>query len=95
MNPPKVIVRQPWRLIYCTCVTVFWPLNSPKNLDDVDALTKQATDARATVPKRHPDGQFPEVIELLLASGTPFDPSNYPVGKAEIDVVIKKHIDLM
>ena len=43
--------------------------------------------------KRHPDGQFAEVVELLLANGTPFDPHHYPVGDADIDAVMKKHLD--
>jgi ankyrin repeat protein len=43
--------------------------------------------------KRHPDGRFPEVVELLLASGTPFDPQRFPVGHEGIDAVIKRHLD--
>jgi ankyrin repeat protein len=44
--------------------------------------------------KRHPDGQFAAVIDLLLSHGTPFDPSRYPVGHKEIDAVIGKHFNL-
>jgi ankyrin repeat protein len=44
--------------------------------------------------KRHPDGRFAEVIELLLAHGTPFDPGRYPVGHEGIDRVIRKHLNL-
>ncbi len=43
--------------------------------------------------KRHPDGRFAEVVELLLASGTPFDPQDYPVGDEGVDAVIKRHLD--
>jgi hypothetical protein len=43
--------------------------------------------------KRHPDGRFAEVIELLLASGTPLDPNQYPTGQAAIDAAIKRHLD--
>jgi ankyrin repeat protein len=44
--------------------------------------------------KRHPDGQFAEVIDLLLSHGTPFHPSRYPVGHQRIDAVIGKHFNL-
>ena len=43
--------------------------------------------------KRHPDGRFPEVVQLLLAGGTPFDPQHFPVGHKGIDTVIKQHLD--
>ena len=42
--------------------------------------------------KRHPNGKFPEVVQLLLDSGTPFDPQLYPVGHDAIDAVIKKKL---
>ena len=46
-----------------------------------------------TQAKRHPEGRFPEVVELLLAAGTPFDPVDFPVGHDRVDEVIKKHLD--
>lgn len=42
--------------------------------------------------ERHSNGQFVEVVELLLASGTPFDPKYFPVGQDGIDAVIKEHL---
>ena len=42
---------------------------------------------------RHPNGRYAEVVELLLASGTPFDPKYFPVGHESIDAVIKQHLD--
>ena len=44
--------------------------------------------------KRHPEGKFAEVVELLLLSGTPFDAQHYPVGHKGIDAVIRKHLRL-
>jgi ankyrin repeat protein len=46
-----------------------------------------------TEAKRHSDGHFAEVVELLLAAGCPFEPQNYPVGDDAIDAVIKRHLD--
>lgn len=44
--------------------------------------------------KRHPEGKFPEVVELLLEAGVPFDTKHYPVGHAGIDAVIKAHLGI-
>ncbi len=42
--------------------------------------------------KRHPNGAFAKVAELLLEAGTPFDPKFYPVGHQAIDAVLKRHM---
>jgi ankyrin repeat protein len=45
--------------------------------------------------KRHPAGQFADVVELLLANGTPFEPQRFPVGHDAIDAVLKHHLDAL
>ncbi len=47
-----------------------------------------------TEAKRHPNGKFPEVVQLLLDNGTPFDAKYYPVGHEGIDAVIKQKLGL-
>ena len=42
------------------------------------------------VEKRHPEGDFARVIELLLEAGSPWDPSAFPTGDARIDEVFSK-----
>jgi hypothetical protein len=41
------------------------------------------------VAKRHPEGDFPQVVRLLLDAGTPIDPNMYPTGDSEIDGVLQ------
>ena len=43
--------------------------------------------------KRHPEGDFPRVVRLLLEAGTPLDDGMYPSGNEGIDSVIKRHRD--
>jgi len=42
------------------------------------------------VAKRHPDGDFPKVAELLLAAGVPLDEGQCPTGHAELDAAIQR-----
>jgi ankyrin repeat protein len=42
------------------------------------------------VEKRHPEGDFARVVELLLKAGSPWDPSIYPTGDQQIDEVLKR-----
>jgi hypothetical protein len=42
--------------------------------------------------KRHPDGQFAEVVALLLARGATFDRARFPVGDADIDAVLRQYL---
>ncbi len=44
--------------------------------------------------RRHPEGDFPGVIDLLLSAGAPFDKQDYPVGQENIDAVLKHHLNL-
>lgn len=44
-----------------------------------------------TQERRHPDGKFAQVVELLLAAGVPFDEGQYPCGDAGIDAVLMKY----
>ena len=41
--------------------------------------------------RRHPEGDFPSVVRLLLEAGTPLDASHFPSGDEGIDAVIKSH----
>ncbi|MDB6038339.1 MAG: ankyrin repeat protein, partial [Verrucomicrobiales bacterium] len=41
------------------------------------------------VAKRHPEGNFPRVVRLLLEAGTPLSKEQYPTGVPEIDAVIE------
>jgi ankyrin repeat protein len=43
------------------------------------------------VAKRHPEGDFPRVVESLLEAGTPLDESQYPTGDQEIDGIISRY----
>jgi ankyrin repeat protein len=43
------------------------------------------------VAKRHPEGDFPRVVRLLLEAGTPLSKGEYPTGNQEIDAVIAAH----
>ena len=47
----------------------------------------------ARVARRHPEGDFPRVVHLLLESGTPLDEGRYPTGDAAIDAVIQQHLN--
>jgi hypothetical protein len=42
--------------------------------------------------KRHPEGDFPGVVRLLLEAGTPFDEAKYPTGDDGLDAVISQHL---
>jgi ankyrin repeat protein len=42
------------------------------------------------VEKRHPEGDFRRVVELLLKAGSPWDPAIYPTGDAQIDAVLAR-----
>lgn len=44
-----------------------------------------------TVAKRHPEGDFPKVIDLLLAAGVPLDSHQVHTGDAGLDTVIEGH----
>jgi hypothetical protein len=39
---------------------------------------------------RHPEGDFPRVVELLLTAGVPLDEGQYPTGHAGLDQVIQR-----
>jgi ankyrin repeat protein len=41
------------------------------------------------VAQRHPDGDFPQVVKLLLEAGVPLDEGQHPSGDAVIDRVIE------
>lgn len=43
-----------------------------------------------TQAQRHPEGNFPRVVENLLAAGVPVDPGQYPTGHSGIDGVLRK-----
>ena len=40
------------------------------------------------VEKRHPEGDFARVVELLLKAGSPWQPSMYPTGDQRVDEVL-------
>jgi ankyrin repeat protein len=42
------------------------------------------------IEKRHPEGEFPHVVESLLRAGSPWPPSMYPTGNESIDQVIQR-----
>jgi hypothetical protein len=42
--------------------------------------------------RRHPEGEFPEVAELLLKNGASFSESAYPTGHEGMDGVLKRHL---
>jgi ankyrin repeat protein len=44
------------------------------------------------VEKRHPEGDFPQVIELLLKAGSPWDRTNYPTGNEQVDRVLSRYL---
>ncbi len=44
------------------------------------------------VEKRHPEGNFSRVVELLLEAGSPWDRSIYPTGDAQIDQVLSRFL---
>jgi ankyrin repeat protein len=43
--------------------------------------------------KRHPEGEFPRVVDLLLEAGALYDEKNYPTGHAGIDAVLERHFE--
>ncbi|MBX3747540.1 MAG: ankyrin repeat domain-containing protein [Verrucomicrobiae bacterium] len=45
------------------------------------------------VAKRHPEGDFPRVVRLLLEAGVPLDKHQYPTGDPDLDEVIKAHLE--
>jgi ankyrin repeat protein len=42
------------------------------------------------VEKRHPEGNFARVVELLLKAGSPWQPSMYPTGDQRLDEVMSR-----
>lgn len=42
--------------------------------------------------RRHPEGDFPKVVELLLQRGASFDERRYPTDHEGIDAVLKRHL---
>jgi ankyrin repeat protein len=40
------------------------------------------------IDKRHPEGDFMRVVELLLKAGSPYDPSIYPTGNVQVDEIL-------
>ena len=44
------------------------------------------------VEKRHPEGDFPAVVESLLRAGSPLSPSAYPTGDARLDEIISRYV---
>jgi ankyrin repeat protein len=42
------------------------------------------------VEKRHPEGDFPRVVESLLRAGSPWDPSLFPTGDERLDKVLSQ-----
>ncbi len=42
--------------------------------------------------KRHPEGEFPRVVDLLLQAGAFYDMKNYPTGHDGIDAVLKRRL---
>ena len=42
------------------------------------------------VEKRHPEGDFPRVVESLLRAGSPWDPSVFPTGHGPLDKVLSQ-----
>jgi len=45
------------------------------------------------VEKRHPEGDFAHVVELLLKAGSPWDASTYPTGDARVDEVMRRFLE--
>ena len=43
-----------------------------------------------TEAKRHPNGEFAEVVELLVTAGVPVDVHQYPSGDVAIDAVLER-----
>jgi ankyrin repeat protein len=46
------------------------------------------------VEKRHPEGEFARVFQLLLEAGSPWDPLCYPTGVADVDEVLRPKMRL-
>ena len=44
------------------------------------------------IEKRHPEGEFARVIQLLLEAGSPWNPLCYPTGEADVDNVLKPRL---
>ncbi len=42
------------------------------------------------VAKRHPEGDFPRVVESLLRAGSPWEPSLFPTGDERLDRVLSQ-----
>jgi hypothetical protein len=42
------------------------------------------------VEKRHPEGDFPRVVESLLRAGSPWDPAVFPTGDERLDKVLSQ-----
>ena len=42
------------------------------------------------VEKRHPEGNFPHVVQLLIDAKSPLDGVKYPTGHVEIDKILKR-----
>jgi hypothetical protein len=45
-----------------------------------------------TVALRHPEGDFPRVVRLLLEAGVPLDKGQFPTGNDAVDAVIRAKI---
>jgi hypothetical protein len=43
--------------------------------------------------RRHPEGDFPRVVELLLTTGVPLDDGQYPTGHEGLDQVIQQRLN--
>jgi ankyrin repeat protein len=41
------------------------------------------------VEKRHPEGEFGRVVKQLIEAGSPWDPSRFPTGDAQLDAVLE------
>jgi ankyrin repeat protein len=44
------------------------------------------------VEKRHPEGEFPRVVKLLLEAGSPLTGMQYPTGDAAVDEVLRAFV---
>ncbi len=44
------------------------------------------------VEKRHPEGEFPRVVKVLLEAGSPLKGIKYPTGNAPVDEVLRAFV---
>jgi ankyrin repeat protein len=47
------------------------------------------------VEKRHPEGEFARVVQLLLDAGSPWSALCYPTGEADVDNVLRPRLHLI